>query len=99
MNASAIPSDHPAHKHLVAHLRDRMAEISESYWCAGWLIDLEFVLWHAIHGGRDFRAFAGLSDDELRELKELSELVGGWHDHDRFIPIDEWRTIVASKTA
>lgn len=42
MNISPLPSAHPAHKHLVACLRERMS--------------------------------------------------------DRFIPIDEWRTIVAAKT-
>ena len=66
-----------------------MSEISESTWFAGWLINLEFILWDAIHGGpRD-----ELAEEDLRELEELSALVGGWHDYDRFIPLDEWLSI------
>ena len=67
----------------------RMSEISEDTWFAGWLIDLEFLLWDAIHG-ESHNPFA---ENDLRDLAELSALVGGWHDYDRFIPLDEWLPI------
>lgn len=68
-----------------------MSDISENYWFAGWLIDLEFLLWDAIQGGtRDV-----IAEEDLRDLAELSALVGGWHDYDRFIPLDEWLSIAS----
>ena len=66
-----------------------MSDISENTWFATWLIDLEFILWNAIHGGPR----EPFSDEDLRELEELSTLVGGWHTYERFIPLDEWLSI------
>jgi hypothetical protein len=96
----------------------RMSEVSEDTWCAGWLIDLEFLLWDAIQdrvqipvaGGKGApadRPASGrrsprylqdesrdvIADEDLHDLAELSALVGGWHDYDRFIPLDEWLSI------
>jgi len=84
-----LDRDHPAHKYLVAYLAQRMSDISEHAWYASWLIGLEFILWDAMHGGpREY-----IDEKDLRELEELSALVGGWHDYDRFIPLDEWLSI------
>jgi hypothetical protein len=94
MNNSAIGpigQDHPAHRYLVAHLALRMSDISEDLWCAGWLMDLEFRLWEAIQGGTS----DPFAEEDLRELAELSALVGGWHNGERFIPIDEWHSILS----
>ncbi len=68
----------------------RMSDISEDTWFASWLIDLEFILWEAVQGGTSEQ----FKEKDLRELAELSALVGGWHDYKRFIPLDEWHAIV-----
>lgn len=54
-------------------LRRLMSEISEEYWCAGWLIDLERVLWDAVTGKR----VNICSPEEIEQLKYLSEKCGG----------------------
>jgi len=85
-----IGRDHPAHRYLVDQLAFRMREVSEKTWYAGWLINLEFILWEAINGEpRD----EYLAEEDLRALEELSTLVGGWHNFDRFVPLDEWLVI------
>src|ERR1043166_906966 len=90
-----IARDHPAHRHLVRLLREQMSDISENYYFASWLIGLEVTLWNALHGGSREGAFERtISDEELRDLAELSALTGGWHDYDRFIPLDEWERTV-----
>jgi len=47
------------------------------------------IFWDVIHSGSS-DLFA---EKDLRELAEMSALVSGWHDHDRFIPLDEWLSI------
>jgi hypothetical protein len=99
-DVAPLPLDHPARKHLIARLAQRMSDISEDHCFASWLQGTEFFLWRAIQGGpRDFGIYRELSDEELNELKELSDLVGGWHDFNRFIPIDEWRLLAFSSDA
>jgi hypothetical protein len=48
--------EHPTHEELVRETLLRMMEdMSEDYWCAGWLNDLEYSLWIAvITGNVDF---------------------------------------------
>ena len=29
----------------------------------------------------------------MDDVRALSDALGGWHDYDRFIPMDEWLTI------
>ena len=73
-------------------LRMLMSEISERYWCAGWLGGLEYILWDVVTGKRK-----GIcSPDEIDQLKYLSEKSGGWIIWDeqatseRFVPTVEW---------
>lgn len=84
-----------------AHLRCLMSDISEDYWCAGWLDQLEFELWRAITtDDTGFGPFGtNLSETELADLKRLSESAGGWfawgEDADgdvgaQFVPMAEW---------
>lgn len=56
-------------------------------------IDLEFILWDAIHGESNRESWRSFAENDLRDIAELSALVRGWHDYDRFISLDEWITI------
>ena len=59
---------------------------------------IEFAFWDALHGGaRDRGGFTEITDEELDVIRELSELVEGWHIYERFIPMTEWRAIVAAR--
>ena len=85
-------------------LRDYMSELSEDYYCAGWLVDLEYVLWDVLEGNKN--AFAGgeLKDEEIQKLRDLSAKCEGWiywdDDHEThnplefgesFIPLGLWK--------
>lgn len=77
-----------------------MSAASEIHTFAGWRMGLEFVLWDALQGGsRDIGGFIDfeLTDEELDEIRELSELVDGWHIYERFVPMTEWRAILATR--
>ena len=71
-----------------------MSNISEETWCAGWLHGLEFLLWDAIQTGQS----EWITKEDLHDLVELSTLVGGWHDGEHFIPLDEWLSIEREHT-
>lgn len=80
-----------------------MSQISEDTWCAGWLINLEYELWQALVDGRREHKFSAVTEAEIEELRELSDLCGGWiaYDKDRrqtFVPLDQWLTMFAAHT-
>ena len=54
---------------ITAGLLERlMSAISEEYWCAGWMHNLEYTLWDVITGRR-----AGIcSPEEIEQLQYLS---------------------------
>lgn len=83
-------------------LRLEMSRISESGYCAGSAIGIEFFLWQAINGGsREFGAKT-ITEQEITHLKTLSEQSGGWWCWSSesakalFIPMDEWQKIYES---
>ena len=63
-----------------------MSQISEDYWCAGWLVGLEHTLWQFVkdydgYDPHDAQFTFGLStikQHEIKKLKDLSDLAGGW---------------------
>ena len=63
----------------------RMEDISEDFWCAGWIRGLEFSLWRDIN--------------EHPDLAKLSKQCGGWwiwadcDDMRKFVSTDEWLKI------
>lgn len=54
-------------------LKSLMSEISEEHWCAGWLIDLEYILWEAVEG-----ISQSTYDGKVSELKDLRDGCNGW---------------------
>lgn len=85
----------------------RMSELSEEYVCAEWECDTEFKLWKMLQGGPRAWGFGDVTQDEIDELRALSERAGGWctwrWGEDRadgradgrvvFVPLAEWLEI------
>lgn len=83
-----------------ALLRMQMSEISEEYYCAGWLHDLESTLWPMLSGGDRSFGLAEVSESEVAELRRLSEKAGGWwrwdeEDGETFVTLKEWLEILS----
>jgi hypothetical protein len=57
----------------VKDLIDYMSYLSESYWAAGWMMDLEYILWNNLNGKHNL-----LSRKELRNLRELKDKANSW---------------------
>lgn len=87
----------PSEAQIAAALLGRvMADLSEDYWCAGWMSDLEYALWSATHGGR-----SPFTRSDLAQVKYLSSKCGGWivwHDAApwrRYVPLSVWEPMFA----
>jgi hypothetical protein len=92
-------------------LRNSMRHLSESYWCAGWLAGLEFMLWESVeqhHQGRTPKlskkpAFGKINASDGRCLSKLSSRAGGWWVWDDsigtelFVTLTEWKKIYKAK--
>ena len=79
-------------------LAERMSDLSEEAWAASWMQDLEFVLWRALLGGSRRFGRLELTDDHLRELRELSQLCQGWivfadGTEESWVPLVDWSPI------
>jgi hypothetical protein len=83
-------------------LQRLMSDVSEEYYCAGWLTGLEFELWPMLNGGSRRFGMGEVGEDEVAQLKALSEQAGGWwrwddEDGQTFTTLDEWQAVLASK--
>jgi hypothetical protein len=81
-----------------------MSDLSEEYWCAGWLIDCEYALWAELTGERLLNERGwGISDEEKEELRLLQETrwrldyLVGRERWPVFLPMEEWRAHLASR--
>jgi hypothetical protein len=61
-----------------ALLLDRMEEISEDFWAAGWMGGLEYDLWAIAQEGGGPYGMGVISPECAAELRQLSEDAGGW---------------------
>jgi hypothetical protein len=65
-----------------ALLEDYFAHLSHSHACAGWLSDIEFILWGIVFSDalpiEDAYGFRNLTSDELADLRFLSERSQSW---------------------
>lgn len=58
-----------------------MHSISEDAFAAGWRTDLELILWSAVAAdGRHLDA-AGVSEDDVRHIRDLADQARGWWVH------------------
>jgi hypothetical protein len=70
-----------------------MRDISESTWCAGWLMGLEHILWDAMQAGP--KEDSEFVENDLARLRKLHEQAGGWWVWTKdvgevFIATDAW---------
>jgi hypothetical protein len=81
---------------LRAHLRHLMSDISEDYYCAGWLGGLEFTLWKAATEGPISFGAGVIPAATCLQLAQLADLCGGWWRwsdeavDEVFVPMEEW---------
>jgi hypothetical protein len=87
-------------QHITAGLLVKlMSAISEESWCAGWMHNLEYMLWDVVTGRRE-----GIcSPEEIEQLKYLSEKCCGWIIWDEqvkgesFIAMQDWLPLYEAK--
>ncbi len=102
-----VPSDiddiYPRLTPAAAQLADCMSDISECYYHAGWMEDLEYSLWDAVEHG-SYRWVRGtITDAQIELLKTLSEACKGWISWDhtrggkRWVPLDHWRSHIFTR--
>ena len=70
-----MPKETPERK-----LIDVMQGLSEDYWCAGWMYDLEYVLWSCVLDPQNanFGPCGPLEPNEVDYLTRASREAGGW---------------------
>jgi hypothetical protein len=73
-----------------------MGKISEEACSAGWMLGLEFAIWHLLESGKKEYGRYILSDADRQKLCALSDRCGGWiafddKDGEVFVPLDEWK--------
>ena len=77
-------------------LAELMSDLSEKCYSAGWMIDLEYVLWDAvISGSRDY-GHGTISRDDIEKLIQTSNKVNAWIMFDDkleeiSVPLDIWK--------
>ena len=80
-------------------LSEYMSDLSESYWFAGWMTGLEFMLWDLVSGKTRELAGVKVPEEEIAELKRLSSECSGWIVWDdasgeSFVPLEEWKETI-----
>jgi hypothetical protein len=59
-------------------LADLMSEVSERCFCAGWMQNLEYVLWNALLKGEMKYGYDRIITQDISALRELSLEAGCW---------------------
>jgi hypothetical protein len=77
------------------HLAEFMSEISEQCYCAGWMKDLEYVLWDALESGERTYGKCTITSEEISRLKALSDKSKSWiyfhEEHEEIaLALDVW---------
>ncbi|MGC3945776.1 MAG: hypothetical protein QM762_14845 [Chryseolinea sp.] len=80
-----------------------MSELSEKCYSAGWMTDLEYVLWDAVESGPRAYGHGTINEDDIFQLIEKSEKTRSWIVFDDVreetaIPLDRWRLKFADDT-
>jgi len=81
-------------------LFDRMSEISEDCFCAGWIHDNEYDIWEALVNGDPSPSHRPMSPRLLRRCQLLSRDIGGWiywANGPQFAPIAQWLAMVDAR--
>ncbi len=82
-------------------LYDRMRQISEEGFCAGWIFDNEYNIWNAITLSQPAPGYGVINPRLLRRCKKLSDEIGGWiywtQDGPKFAPMAQWLAMVEAR--
>jgi hypothetical protein len=73
-----------------------MSDISERCYSAGWMMDLEYVLWEALTNGERKYGHDIISPSDIIQLKQLSKQCNCWIYFDDIndqtaIELDQWQ--------
>jgi probable addiction module antidote protein len=76
-------------------LHEMMRSVSQEVYFAGWLQDLEYLLWQVIEGKLQRDNYFDIDEDRADKLRQLSRLCGGWiicskHLGTQWVPIEQW---------
>lgn len=78
-------------------LADLMSEISENCYDAGWMLNTEYVLWHAVIAGPRSFGRGKITKEDIEELKRLSKATQTWivfnDDQETALPLDKWKAL------
>jgi hypothetical protein len=77
-----------------------MSDLSQALWCAGWMQDLEFMLWSVVEGENAYASLT-LTRDQVAKLKSLSNACKGWivfrrDTNETFVSMPEWIYLFAA---
>ena len=73
-----------------------MSGLSQDAYCAGWMDDLEFDLWHAVVEGPLRYGCLDLTREYIQHLSTLSQACGGWimwRGGQEFVSLSEWQSV------
>jgi hypothetical protein len=72
-----------------------MSEVSEKCFSAGWIMNLEYVLWHALKNGERKYGHDTITKSDIQVLNQISSSINSWIYFDETaeetgIAIDKW---------
>lgn len=80
-----------------------MCDLSELYYSAGWISNLEYTLWEVLEGNPKAFAAGSMTEEEVQKLRSLHEGCDGWFywnkelaeiplaDGETFIRTEDWK--------
>lgn len=80
-------------------LAEYMSELSERAYSAGWMDDLEFMLWKGMNGEIKNYGRLEFTEEIINELLSLSSDANGWivYDDETYISIKNWKKKMTSR--
>lgn len=85
----------------------RMKQMSDDFYSASWVSDLEFMVWEMAFGKEQSFAGMDVTDEMAKSFRDLAILSGGWWIWDDntdpagqnpvFITIKRWKEILENK--
>jgi len=78
-----------------SQLANLMIDISERCYSAGWMADLEYILWYAVINGQRKYGHGIIPQDDIDELQKLSKACYAWiyfddENEETAINLDIW---------
>lgn len=77
-----------------------MSDISETYWCAGWLHGLEYTLWDAVIGLPHNPLGKDISTRRIERLGKVAAIIGEWivygENGPEPVALDAWKRLFSN---